>query len=108
MTAHVFDLITWEAEPGRVLGSSQSGLHTKFQTSQGYIVRPCPEEKEGGGGKGGEDEEGDGDLGKSQPFLNYYKISKMPSKRLKHIIQDRNQEYNQARCLLQPARWAQS
>jgi hypothetical protein len=37
MLAHVFNPSTWEAEADW----GQPGLHSKFQNSQTYIVRPC-------------------------------------------------------------------
>jgi hypothetical protein len=42
MVAHALNLSTREAEPGEPLWDrGQSGLHSKFEASQSYIVRPC-------------------------------------------------------------------
>jgi hypothetical protein len=38
---HAFNPSTWEAETGRFLSSSQPGLQSEFQDSQGYTEKPC-------------------------------------------------------------------
>jgi hypothetical protein len=43
MVAHAFSPSTWEAEAGGFLSSSQSGLQSEFQDSQGYTEKPCLE-----------------------------------------------------------------
>jgi hypothetical protein len=41
MVTHAFNPSTWEAEAGRFLSSSQPGLQSEFQDSQGYTEKPC-------------------------------------------------------------------
>jgi hypothetical protein len=43
VVAHAFNPSTWEAEAGRFLSSSQPGLQSEFQDSQGYTEKPCLE-----------------------------------------------------------------
>jgi hypothetical protein len=44
VVAHAFNLSTWEAEAGRFL-RGQPDLQSEFQDSQGYIEKPCLENK---------------------------------------------------------------
>lgn len=57
---HTLNPSTWEAETtGSVRVRGQLGLHEELQDSQGYIVRPCLNEKETSGeGKKGKEREG--------------------------------------------------
>lgn len=46
LVAHTFNPRTWEAEANRSLGvCGQLDLHTEFQISQGYTVRPVSKNK---------------------------------------------------------------
>ena len=48
VVAHAFNPSTWQAEAGGFLSSSQPGLQSEFQDSQGYTEKPClkkPKEK---------------------------------------------------------------
>jgi hypothetical protein len=45
MVAHAFNPSTREAEAGGFLSSSQPGLQSEFQDSQGYTEKPCLEKK---------------------------------------------------------------
>jgi hypothetical protein len=41
VVAHAFNPSTWQAEAGGFLSSSQPGLQSEFQDSQGYTEKPC-------------------------------------------------------------------
>jgi hypothetical protein len=41
MVAHTNNPSTWEAETGGSLNSRPAYLHSEFQVSHGYIVKPC-------------------------------------------------------------------
>jgi hypothetical protein len=43
VVAHTFSPSTWEAKAGRFLSSSQPGLQSEFQDSQGYTEKPSLE-----------------------------------------------------------------
>jgi hypothetical protein len=43
MVAHTFNPSTWEAEASEFLSSSQPGLQSEIQDSQGYPEKPCLE-----------------------------------------------------------------
>lgn len=45
VVAHAFNPYTWEAE--RQAKDNLMYVHSKFQASQGYVVRPCLREREG-------------------------------------------------------------
>jgi hypothetical protein len=43
VVVHAFNPSIWEAEAGGFLSSSQPGLQSEFQDSQGYTEKPCLE-----------------------------------------------------------------
>jgi hypothetical protein len=45
MVVHAFNPSTREAEAGRFLSSSQPGLQSELQDSQGYTEKPCLEKQ---------------------------------------------------------------
>ena len=46
MVVYVFNPSTWEADAGvSLFVQSQPGLQSKFQNSQGYTEKPCPEKQ---------------------------------------------------------------
>jgi hypothetical protein len=45
VVVHAFNPSTWKAEAGGFLSSSQPGLQSEFQDSEGYTEKPCLEKQ---------------------------------------------------------------